>query len=418
MGKQGLILGGIILAVVALASACQPDKEDSVAFECKDALGCVTIASGDPILIASLQDLTGGAAPIGLTQDRSLRLALAERNNQLLGHPVVVQSEDTGCTYEGGANAALRVVANPQIVGALGTACSGAASGALPIISEAGWVMISGANTAPALTSEGGVQGAEWYPGYFRAIYNGDDLARAAVQFAVTGLGLKRAATVNDGDLYSQGVARSFERAFTQLGGTITLSMTINKGDEDMGPALHALADSAPDLIYAPVFQPEGDYLVAQAGEEFSLDKIVFVGTESLLVDGFIRQLDPSLSMYFTTATLFEEDKIVQLVERYREVYSEYPHTTLRYAYDAASLFVYAIEAAAIQDPDGTLHIGRQAVRDALYGVRDFEGITGPLSCDTFGDCNRATFYIVRVTNPSEGLAGVLSNVVASYQFD
>jgi basic membrane protein A len=46
-----------------------------------------------------------------------------------------------------------------------------------------------------------------------------------------------------------------------------------------------------------------------------------------------------------------------------------------------------AVEKVAVEDADGTLHIGRQALRDALYATKDHQGITGTLSCDEYGDC-------------------------------
>ena len=36
---------------------------------------------------------------------------------------------------------------------------------------------------------------------------------------------------------------------------------------------------------------------------------------------------------------------------------------------------------------DGSLVIGRQALRDALYATKDFDGITGKLTCNENGDC-------------------------------
>ena len=44
------------------------------------------------------------------------------------------------------------------------------------------------------------------------------------------------------------------------------------------------------------------------------------------------------------------------------------------------------IEEVGIDD-NGTLHIGRQAMRDCLYGTADFQGITGNLTCNEYGDC-------------------------------
>ncbi len=40
-----------------------------------------------------------------------------------------------------------------------------------------------------------------------------------------------------------------------------------------------------------------------------------------------------------------------------------------------------------MQDDDGTLHIGRQALRDALYATSGHEGITGAINCNQNGDC-------------------------------
>ena len=40
----------------------------------------------------------------------------------------------------------------------------------------------------------------------------------------------------------------------------------------------------------------------------------------------------------------------------------------------------------AVVDSNGT-HIPRQALRDALYAIRDYPGLTGVLACDVNGDC-------------------------------
>jgi len=62
-------------------------------------------------------------------------------------------------------------------------------------------------------------------------------------------------------------------------------------------------------------------------------------------------------------------------------------------------MLLAAIEKVAIQDYDGTLHIGRQALRDALYGTRNFEGITGNLTCDQYGDCADPEIAVNQITN-------------------
>ncbi|MDP3046609.1 MAG: hypothetical protein Q8O07_03945, partial [Chloroflexota bacterium] len=38
-------------------------------------------------------------------------------------------------------------------------------------------------------------------------------------------------------------------------------------------------------------------------------------------------------------------------------------------------------------DADGTLHVQKQALRDAIAATKNFPGITGSLTCDANGDC-------------------------------
>ncbi|MFW5854593.1 MAG: ABC transporter substrate-binding protein, partial [Thermodesulfobacteriota bacterium] len=84
-------------------------------------------------------------------------------------------------------------------------------------------------------------------------------------------------------------------------------------------------------------------------------------------------------------------------------------------AYDAADLLMTAIEAVAVPGPDGRLHIGRQALRDRLYAVDDFEGVTGVLDCDRFGDCALPVFDVLRLDDPAAGLEGLVSNIMFTH---
>jgi len=60
-------------------------------------------------------------------------------------------------------------------------------------------------------------------------------------------------------------------------------------------------------------------------------------------------------------------------------------------------LILDAIEKVAQVGNDGTLLIGRQALRDALYATAGYEGITGTLTCDEFGDCADAKINVNQV---------------------
>lgn len=48
-------------------------------------------------------------------------------------------------------------------------------------------------------------------------------------------------------------------------------------------------------------------------------------------------------------------------------------------------------------------------------GTAGYEGVTGRLTCDDFGDCGIARFNIVRLDDPNAGQEGLLSNVMYSH---
>jgi branched-chain amino acid transport system substrate-binding protein len=412
MSKSVLLILVLAILVSSLVTACCPPP-----FECTDAIGCVDIPPGEPIKLGVIQALSGGVAPGGIIQARTIELAVTQRDMQLLGHPIVLQKENEYCSSEGGATAALKIAADPQTVGIIGTSCSGAAVPAAQIMSEAGLVMVSGLNTAPSLTSIGGTRGANWQPGYFRTIYNGMQMAHAAAQFAFYELGIAKVATIDDGDAYTHELASEFNRVFIELGGEVTLSARVNRGDTNMKPVLAAVAASEAELIYLPLFQSEADHIVRQAQDVTGLQDVTLLGGETLGSEQFIESVGVyGIGMYFTSTAFPTGDAYGKLVSDYEARYGEQPqHHAYAYAYDAANLLLNAIETIAEQETDGTLHIGRSALREALYTMTDFEGVTGRLACDEFGDCGSVGLVVLCLDDPSGGLDGLRSNVVYTY---
>lgn len=384
------------------------------AFECTDPLGCIEVAPEASIKIGILQALGGEIAPLGQAQVRGFNLALDKRKGTLLGHPVALQIEDTGCTAEGGANAALKVIADPQTVAIFGTTCSGAAATASKAMSDAGLTMISGNNSAPFLTAIAGKPAPNWQAGYFRTAGNEQYAGNTAAKYAFIQLGLRKAATINDNDIYTKGLTKSFQKAFIELGGEIVLDAAVDKGETEMLPVLTAVVNSKADLLFFPLFQPEGNYLLLKAHQLPGLEKTLLISDGALIEKSFLEAVgDAAKGMCFVGPTRPEGPAVDLLTAEYIKKYNEEP--TVNYflsAHDAAALLFQAIELAATQDTDGTLHIGRQKIRESLYASKTFKGVTGILSCDQFGDCVKPSFHILRLDNPALGLKGLESNIV------
>jgi branched-chain amino acid transport system substrate-binding protein len=407
----------LLLLVAVLLVGC---RSAAPPFECTDAIGCVTVLPAESIKLGAPQVLSGAMAPFGRSNLRAIELALDERGGELLGHPIELQREDSLCSKEGGGTATSKIVVDPQIVGIIGPTCSGAAASAMKVSAEAGLVMISGSCSAPSLTSVGGEPGIDWQPGFFRTAQNDAQSGRAAATFAFQGLGLSTAATIDDGDPYTQGLSDTFTQVFTELGGEVVLSAVVNKGDTNMQPVLTAVARSGAELLFFPVFRMEGDYLVLQVGEVEGMENLTLMSAEGLYQAEWVENVgEAGVGVYLVIPTTPESPARDALVSRYETEYGEAPAAVYyAHTYDAANMLLDAIEAVAVQEEDGALHIGRQALRHALYATAGYQGLTGSLTCDVYGDCGVATFQVTRLDDPAAGLEGLAANVVYTYPPD
>lgn len=412
--KHAIILSSLCLVLLAVLSSCQESPKKQT---CTDILGCVNIAPKEPIRIGVLQALGGKIAPLGQAQLRGFELALDRRNNRMLGHLIVTQVEDTGCTAEGGANSVLKLIANPQTVAIFGSTCSGAAATAAKAMSAAGLSMISGNNSAPFLTSITGKAAPDFHKGYLRTAPNEENAGKAAAEYVYQQLGLREAATIHDNDIYTHGLVQSFQKAFRKIGGEIVLDAAINKGDTEMLPVLQAVAHSNAQLLFFPLFQPDGNRILLQARQLSELDNILLISGGALIEESFIKTVgNAGKGMLFVGPTPPTGEKVALLTETYRKKYNENPSVSyFLSAFDAAEILFNALESIAIQKEDGTLTIGRQALRDALYKTTAYHGVTGILTCDQFGDCGNAAFKILQLDDPEKGIDGLESNIVHSW---
>lgn len=377
-------------------------------------LGTIEVAAGESIKIASLQVISGDSASLGTDQVRAIEIAVADKG-EILGHPVELAfSEDDLCNSEGGQTGSTRIIADPQVVGVVGTSCSGAGVPASNVITSAGRVLISGSNTSPVLTSDlAGNESPEYHVGYFRTAHNDAIQGAAAAKFVFEELGLTQVATINDGDPYTQGLTSAFEGPFEELGGEIVISTAVTADQTDMRPVLTEVAAAGAELIFFPIFQPAGDFIAEQALEVAGLEATVLMGADGLLSDTYVV-LPQTENMYFSGPQTPTTPAYADFVAKYEAAYGEPPIQAFHaHAYDATNMLFTAIETASTDD-GGTLVIDLQGVRDALASMTH-EGLTGTLSCDDFGDCASPNIDIMQNTAETADIEAVRGNVLASY---
>lgn len=415
--KKSMRFVAALGALALVAAACGDGGADFEAGE----LGAVEVGDGESIQIRSLQVISGPNASLGIPEENSIRLAVVDYG-AIQGYSVEVGTGlDDLCSADGGQAAAQTIVSDDQVVGVIGTSCSGAATAAMPLISDAGMVMISGSNTAPALTSDLlGTVGSDYHEGYYRTAHNDFIQGAAAATFMKEDLGIDRVALIHDGDPYTNGLTSAFQDSFEELGGTITVHTAVTPDQTDMVPVLTEVAASDPEGLFMPIFIAAGTFIVQQIGGVAGLEDIVVMGADGLISSDFLP--DPATAgMYFSGPDLrFGDNKSTtgksadDFLADYEAAYGELPTAPFwAHAYDATIMLLTAIDAVAVVDGD-TLFIDRQALRDELDKTSSFEGLTGVLTCDDFGDCASGKITVV-LHEAGASLEDTQANVVFSY---
>ncbi len=134
-----------------------------------------------------------------------------------------------------------------------------------------------------------------------------------------------------------------------------------------------------------------GSLITNTAKNVAGLEEVYLAAADGVQSPSFLENtVDTSEGMFVSGPDLAFSNTFYQdeFLPAYQEAYGTAPTAPFHaHAYDATMMLLDAVEAVAQQDADGNLLIGRQALRDALYATSGYEGITGTLTCNEFGDC-------------------------------
>jgi branched-chain amino acid transport system substrate-binding protein len=407
----------VLTAMLLVLAACTPAGSGSAAPSAAasaaadpaaacDALtnGCVQVAAGEPLTIASALSITGDTAFLGNDSNFGIDVAQTDRG-KVLDRDVEVQKEDAGCGDAAtGQTAAQAIVANPAILGVIGTTCSRTAVTAMQVLGPAHIVMISPSNTAPGLTNPEHEQyGGEYF---FRTAYNDKVQGAAVAKYACEVLKIKSAATIHDGSPYAEQLQQVFADDFkSQCSGTITSQNAMSVGDTDFHPLLTTIAAQTPDMIFMPIFDPEGPLIVNQSRDIAGLKDTIFFGADGVKDAGFIQaagKVAEEIGMYFSGPDLnfggkYTDDFLPKLLALEGTAQPLAPYHA--HAFDAFNILMDAIVAAHVgDDADGTSYFSRDGIKDYLASLKDYPGLTGTLTCDG-GDCGSSFVSIAQLVN-------------------
>jgi len=359
LGLVFLMLG-ISLAGVALAA---------------DEWGEIVIPKDAPIKIGMGTVLSGGYANFGIDIKNGAEMALMEKG-EILGHKLVLEPGDDQC--EGAPSVALaeKWGNDPTMVGVLGYMCSSGTIAASDVHNKYKQTVISASATGQDVTARG-------IPIIFRLCWNDKVQGKVAADFVLKNKWMN-AALIHDKSTYGQGLVDVFKETFTKGGGKVLAYEAITRGDKDFSPVLTKIKPLNPQVVNFGGMVAEGTLLIRQMRRLGYKSK--FVGYEGVYSEkDFIQASgDAAIGAYATYSKTPQTTVFTEWQKKFQAKYGP-PVAYAPHAYDSAKVLLMAVEKVAQKKGDGSVVVGKKALRDAVSATK-YSGITGPVSFDKYGD--------------------------------
>lgn len=327
----------------------------------------------ETIKIGAIIPLTGETATHGIRVKHGIELALERinANGGIRGKQLEVVFQDDQCD-SAKAIAAFQALSAQGINIFLGPQCSSAAMAVAPLAEQQKNIVFASMASVPALSEQGDY--------IFRNSESGHLHGSQMAEFAYTDLRAKTAAilyiNLDNGVAYKD----SFNTTFTAIGGKVLVIEAYEKGTADFKTQLTKIKKSSPDVIY--IAGQAAEHAVRQIRELGIASKIVSMNgievPELFKVAGKAAE-----GIYFTSAFFDAQStgpQVAAFVTEYNKRYEEGAEVFSANGYDAAMIIGESMRSCGI---DTT------CIKDYLYSIKNYPGISGLINFDKNGDVQK-----------------------------
>jgi len=354
------------------------------------------------VVIGLSAPLTGPLSALGLGMKNSVDLAVKQANaaHKIPGWTIQFNPQDDQGDANVGGQVAATLSSQSNLIGVVGTLNSSVAQQEQKSYNDQNIVMISPANTNPALTqgdnySKG--QKQRPYNSYFRLATTDAIQGPFAAQY-LKSQGISKVATVNDQKTYGAGLVAEFEKQWKKQGGKVTSHQTINPGDKDFSGVISKIKPTGAQALYYGGEYPEAGPLSKQmhaAGLNIPL-----MGGDGIYDPTYEKLAGPKSNGDLATSVGAPTDKLStaqQFVAAYKAAgYKEDFSAYGAYSFDCANVLIDAL-AKVLPGKTSINSSVRQAIVQAVQQT-DTNGVTGHISFDQYGDTTNKVLTVYKVT--------------------
>lgn len=323
--------------------------------------------------IGVILPLSGNVAFVGKPSQNAYELAVSEFN-QNSNKKIKLLFQDSKAQPKEGINAFNKLAAsNVKII--LGPIASSVTLAIAPLANKKKIVVFSPSSSAAPITYSGDY--------IFRNELSDEYGAKEQARLAIEELGWKSISIIYINNDYGVGINNSFEKEFINLGGVIPNIESFASGSTNFRTQLLKIKTDKSKAIFV-IAQNEYVNIIKQI-KELDIEKEIYA-TPIFQDQSFIESLgdEASNGIYYTYYGIFDEKSertnTIEFVDKYRAKYNTAPTYYSALAYDNINIMLKCLK---------NVDFDTQKVKDELYNIKDFNGVTGTISFDKNGDVKK-----------------------------
>ncbi len=300
------------------------------------------------------------------------------------------------------ATNARTMVSDKAYVAALGPQMSGAGKAMAPILSQGNLAIITPASTNPDLTDPKFAQ--QYRPAgkaiYFRTVatdaYQGPNMAN----YMADTLKVKSVFVLDDSGAYGVGIADSFQAQAEKRGVKVLGRDRLDPKAADYAPILTKIKSLGPQGLYYGGVSQAGVKLAKQAYE--IIPDVIKAGGDGMQTVDLLKGAGfPAVEGWYATVAsphVIEDPIAAKFSDRYFARFKQHPDDYTITCYTGAQVIIEAVKRVAASGKPVT----RDAVRDAIQGVKLPTSMLGPIEFDEYGDLRNKIISVFQIRKNTE----------------
>lgn len=337
--------------------------------------------------VGVIAPLSGEVSQYGKALQNGMLLALKEINSasQQSGEKQLdLKFEDSKGSATAGINAFRKLIDYHKTPIVLGAMFSKVTMAIAPLAEKEKVVLLSPTSSDVNLTKAGD---------YIFRIYPSDSYdGEYLAQYFVSRLSVKRAAVMYLTTSSTTAITEVFKDRITKAGGEVVLVEGHDQKTRDFRSVLKKLNEHKPDAVLLSSYLDAMALILRQSkelGYKFNFVAISTIYDEKI----FELASNAAEGVVFSTAIFDSASKdplIRKFVQTFNNQYKELPNIWAAYGYDCVR-----IASEAIRKSNGTA----TSIKEALYKIKDFPGVTGKTTFDENGDVTKSLRMMIIKNN-------------------